>query len=182
MVCHSSLIGFFTIFWPRLYSVNWSLTSPRRAAKVTTTLASHPNPLYRAIEVTTKHDYEINHKYLWICIGQPPQTTAAAILGDARQFLSLPDDDADPGCGAEYGRHSRSIDPEKHRCGKCKGLLAQVRPKPKLRQATSPRKAGGVGGSGGKMKDSGLIEGLERGKEELIEKLERAIDLVNLSD
>lgn len=70
--------------------------------------------------MTTKHNYEINHKYLWVCIGTPSNA--------AKDFLNLPDED---GCGAEYGRHSKSIDVEKHRCGKCKGVLAQVRPKPR---------------------------------------------------
>ena len=70
--------------------------------------------------MTTKHSYEINHKYLWVCAGTPPNA--------AKDFLNLPDED---GCGAEYGRHSKSIDPVKHRCGKCKGVLIQVRPRPR---------------------------------------------------
>ena len=44
------------------------------------------------------------------------------------EFPSLEDDE---GCGAEYGRHSKSIDTEKQRCGRCKGRLVQVRPKPR---------------------------------------------------
>ena len=27
---------------------------------------------YRAVQVTTKHNYVINHKYLWICAGPAP--------------------------------------------------------------------------------------------------------------
>lgn len=58
-----------------------------------------------------------------------------------RSMLNLPEDE---GCGAEYGRHSKSIDPDKHRCGKCKGVLVQVRPKPRkvdpARKGKSPSK------------------------------------------
>lgn len=56
----------------------------------------------RGIEVTTKHSYEIEYKYLWVC--------------------------QDDGCATEYERHSRSIDPARHTCGKCRGKLVQVRP------------------------------------------------------
>ncbi|KAH9891114.1 SprT-like family-domain-containing protein [Cubamyces lactineus] len=47
------------------------------------------------VEVTTRHDYEINHKYRWKC----------------------------EDCGKIYGRHSKSIDPAEHVCGNCKGRL-----------------------------------------------------------
>jgi predicted SprT family Zn-dependent metalloprotease len=62
------------------------------------------------IEVTTKHSYEIDYKYLWLCID----------------------------CGHKYGRHSKSIDPSKARCSLCKGGLQQVKPKP--RKPASPQK------------------------------------------
>lgn len=57
------------------------------------------------VEVTTKHKYEIEYKYLWACEGE--------------------------GCGAEFGRHSKSIDPAKQRCGTCKSRLRQIRPMPR---------------------------------------------------
>lgn len=57
----------------------------------------------RGIKVTTKHTYEIDFKYVWECIG----------------------------CGHEHKRHSRSIDPARHRCGKCKEELKQTRPVPR---------------------------------------------------
>lgn len=57
----------------------------------------------RGIEVTTKHSYEIDFKYVWQC----------------------------EGCGMEYKRHSKSINPERHRCGGCKGLLKQTKPVPR---------------------------------------------------
>ena len=71
--------------------------------------------------MTTKHNYAINHKYLWVCVRRDKTK--------AMEFLSL---DEDEGCAAEYGRHSKSIDPEKSRCGRCKGKLVQVRPKPRM--------------------------------------------------
>ncbi|KAF7588302.1 hypothetical protein BBP40_005900 [Aspergillus hancockii] len=60
-------------------------------------------------EVTTKHSYKIDYKYVWSCVD----------------------------CGQTYGRHSKSIDTTKSRCGKCKGLLQQIKPKPRN---VSPKK------------------------------------------
>jgi SprT-like zinc ribbon domain len=101
------------------------------------------------VEVTTKHSYEINHKYLWVCVGTPPNA--------ARDFLNLGNED--DGCGAEYGRHSKSIDTAKHRCGKCRGLLLQVRPKPRRKGRSPVRRGGGE-----------------------IERLERAMEVVTLDE
>lgn len=110
-----------------------------RAQKVTSTFRAHEREIYRRVEVTTKHSYAINHKYLWVCIGTPPNA--------AKEFLNLPSDE-DEGCGAEYGRHSKSIDTGKHRCGKCRGILVQVRPKPRRvdpkRKGRSPFKKRGA--------------------------------------
>ncbi|KAK4203588.1 SprT-like family-domain-containing protein [Triangularia verruculosa] len=55
------------------------------------------------VEVTTRHSYEIDFKYVWAC----------------------------EECGMEYKRHSKSIDTGRHRCGGCKGLLRQVKPTPR---------------------------------------------------
>ncbi|OAQ93167.1 sprt family metallopeptidase [Purpureocillium lilacinum] len=55
------------------------------------------------IQVTTKHAYDIDFKYTWQCSA----------------------------CGSEYKRHSRSIDPQRHRCGSCKGTLTQTKPCPR---------------------------------------------------
>lgn len=60
----------------------------------------------RGVEVTTKHSYAIDYKYIWACAGWD-------------------------GCGAEFKRHSKSIDVERHRCGVCKGNLMQVKPVPR---------------------------------------------------
>lgn len=73
------------------------------AKKCKTALDAHPEYSGK-VEISTKHSYLINYKYMWCC------TT----------------------CGQEYGRHSRSIDPVKVRCGKCyDGKLLQVKPKPR---------------------------------------------------
>ena len=101
------------------------------AMKVTKYLRAHNNPMYGGVEVTTKHSYTIDHKYLWVCAGR-----------EALDLLkNVPE--VEDGCGAEYGRHSKSIDTEKHRCGRCKGALMQVRPKPRRvdPKRVSPRKA-----------------------------------------
>ncbi|OJJ40342.1 hypothetical protein ASPWEDRAFT_99460 [Aspergillus wentii DTO 134E9] len=72
--------------------------------------AMKDHPVYGGrIEVTTKHNYQIDYKYLWCCVD----------------------------CGQNYGRHSKSIDPKTARCGRCKGSLQQIKPKPRN---VSPRK------------------------------------------
>jgi predicted SprT family Zn-dependent metalloprotease len=57
----------------------------------------------RGIEVTTKHSYDIDFRYVWECAA----------------------------CGMAFKRHSRSINPERHRCGACKGELRQTKPVPR---------------------------------------------------
>ncbi|KAF2459474.1 SprT-like family-domain-containing protein [Lineolata rhizophorae] len=54
----------------------------------------------RGVEVTTTHSYKIDYKYIWACSK----------------------------CGHEYKRHSKSIDPKRHCCAKCKSLLIQTKP------------------------------------------------------
>ena len=73
--------------------------------------ALHDHPIYGGgrVEVTTKHSYKIDYKYVWSCVD----------------------------CSQNYGRHSKSIDPARSRCGLCKGLLQQIKPKPRN---VSPRK------------------------------------------
>lgn len=58
----------------------------------------------RGIEVTTKHSYDIDFKYVWECTS----------------------------CAMEYKRHSKSINPDRHRCGSCKSQLKQTRPVPRV--------------------------------------------------
>ncbi|KAI0397525.1 hypothetical protein F5Y17DRAFT_454928 [Xylariaceae sp. FL0594] len=56
------------------------------------------------IEVTTRHSYEIDFRYVWRCAG----------------------------CAAEVKRHSRSINPDKQTCGRCRGgRFVQVKPTPR---------------------------------------------------
>ncbi|KAF1837953.1 hypothetical protein BDW02DRAFT_490105 [Decorospora gaudefroyi] len=57
----------------------------------------------RGVHVTTKHSYQIEYKFVWECVG----------------------------CGYEFKRHSRSVDPARHSCGKCKGKLVQTKPAPR---------------------------------------------------
>jgi predicted SprT family Zn-dependent metalloprotease len=58
---------------------------------------------HRGVKVTTKHSYEIDYKYIWTCLE----------------------------CAQEYKRHSKSIDPKKHKCGICKSELVQTKPLPR---------------------------------------------------
>ncbi|PTB62504.1 hypothetical protein BBK36DRAFT_1129276, partial [Trichoderma citrinoviride] len=62
----------------------------------------------QGIKVTTKHSYEIDFKYVWACTA----------------------------CGCEYKRHSKSIDPKRHRCGACKAALEQTKPTPRQTPST----------------------------------------------
>jgi hypothetical protein len=55
---------------------------------------------HRGVEVTTKHSYAIDYKYIWECVN----------------------------CGYEFKRHSKSIDPARHTCGCCKSKLVQTKP------------------------------------------------------
>ncbi|ORY60727.1 SprT-like family-domain-containing protein [Pseudomassariella vexata] len=57
----------------------------------------------RGVVVTTKHSYEIDYKYIWRCVE----------------------------CTTEVHRHSKSVDPVKQRCGRCRGSLEQVKPVPR---------------------------------------------------
>ncbi|KAF2130009.1 hypothetical protein P153DRAFT_422745 [Dothidotthia symphoricarpi CBS 119687] len=65
----------------------------------------------RGVEVTTKHAYQIEYKYIWECVA----------------------------CGYEFKRHSKSVDPGRHSCGRCKGGLVQTKPTPR---ATGEGKGG----------------------------------------
>ena len=76
------------------------------------------HPVYAGrVEVTTKHNYQIDYKYVWTCVD----------------------------CAQNYGRHSKSINPAKSRCGRCKGGLQQIKPKPRN---VSPAKKKPVGQGG----------------------------------
>ncbi len=70
----------------------------------------------RGIEVTTKHSYDIAFKYVWECVA----------------------------CGAEFKRHSRSIDPARHRCGRCKEELRQTKPVPRKKKEEGAGAGGGA--------------------------------------
>ncbi|KAI1117852.1 hypothetical protein F5Y14DRAFT_402233 [Nemania sp. NC0429] len=85
-------------------------------------------PAARGVEisVTTRHSYEIEYRFVWRC--------------------------AD--CGAEVCRHSRSVDPARQRCGRCKGgVLVQVKPVPR----------GGGASKGGGNGDAGESSGRDAG-------------------
>ncbi|KAH0544001.1 hypothetical protein FGG08_001768 [Glutinoglossum americanum] len=58
---------------------------------------------HRGVEVTTKHSYAIDYKYIWECTG----------------------------CGVQFKRHSKSVDPTRHTCGSCKSQLVQIQPAPR---------------------------------------------------
>lgn len=57
----------------------------------------------QGIVVTTKHNYDIDFKFIWRCVD----------------------------CSCEVKRHSKSVNPEKQRCGRCRGVLEQIKPVPR---------------------------------------------------
>lgn len=59
----------------------------------------------RGVEVTTKHSYQIEYKFVWQCTNEE--------------------------CGAEFKRHSKSIDPTRTVCGSCTSQILQIRPVPR---------------------------------------------------
>ena len=59
----------------------------------------------RGVEVTTKHSYQIEYKYIWQCSNED--------------------------CAAEFKRHSKSIDPKRQTCGSCRSKLVQIKPLPR---------------------------------------------------
>lgn len=97
-----------------------------------------------AVEVTTRHGYEIEFRYVWVCDGPPPPASGSA-SGLSWEERRKKIDEAKAkkkgdgkekgedgkGCGTEYKRHSKSVDPSRHRCGVCKGVLRQVKPAPR---------------------------------------------------
>lgn len=97
------------------------------------------------VEVTTRHDYEIEFRYMWRCVGNGGGGGVGG--GSGREAVDTPSDDEEKeeqenGCGMQYSRHSRSIDPRRHTCGRCRGALAQVRPKPRGNAAAAAASPG----------------------------------------
>ncbi|KAI9787733.1 MAG: hypothetical protein M1839_000265 [Geoglossum umbratile] len=70
----------------------------KKWAKICTRAFSH-----RGVEVTTKHSYDIDYKYIWECTG----------------------------CGVHFKRHSKSLDPTRHTCSSCKSKIVQIQPTPR---------------------------------------------------
>lgn len=65
--------------------------------------------VHRGVEVTTKHSYAIDYKYVWTCTS----------------------------CSREFKRHSKSIDPARHTCGVCKSKLVQTKPAPRASKSAA---------------------------------------------
>ncbi|KAH6847402.1 SprT-like family-domain-containing protein [Chaetomium sp. MPI-CAGE-AT-0009] len=87
----------------------------------------------RGVEVTTKHSYDIDFKYVWTCVA----------------------------CAAAFKRHSRSIDPARHRCGVCKSELRQTKPVPRGQKGKDGGDAGGDGVVGGEGKKEKVVSGYQ---------------------
>ncbi len=64
------------------------------------------------VVVTTTHNYQIAFKFNWAC--------------------------TNPKCSFTVGRHSRSVDLNRHRCGKCRSTLIEVTPDGKAKKQAAP--------------------------------------------
>ena len=91
----------------------------------------------RGVEVTTKHSYQIEYKYTWQCSNEI--------------------------CGAEFKRHSKSVDPKRHTCGACRSRLVQIKPVP--RKDAAGNTTGAVTGYAAYVKEqyAGIKAGLAKG-------------------
>jgi predicted SprT family Zn-dependent metalloprotease len=70
--------------------------------------------LHKGIQVSTKHSYEIDYKYVWEC----------------------------ENCGVQFKRHSKSIHTERQRCGACKSRLVQIKPVPRAVKGNGGKEKG----------------------------------------
>jgi len=117
---------------------------------------------WRGVVVETRHGYVVEWKFLWVCKGRKDGMG----LDEGQEG----ENGEEGGCGAEYGRHSRSIDALKQRCGRCRGFLVQVRPVPR-----------GVGGEKSPKKiQIQQARGAERAEGMGLRGLERMIEAVDL--
>lgn len=121
------------------------------AKKCMEVLDSHDTYAAFGVQITTKHDYKINYRYIWNC-----ET-----------------------CGYEYGRHSKSINVNKVRCGSCNvGRLVQVKPKP--RKVTAKKEPSGPKTG----KSSGAATGYGDRKDtmpgDIFDELTRRVEVVDL--
>jgi hypothetical protein len=79
----------------------------------------------RDVKVTTTHDYQIVYKYAWVSV-------SFSTLVPKRYFLLILDcfdcykACTASNCKAVIKRHSRSVDPDKHCCGRCQGKLLEI--------------------------------------------------------
>ena len=97
--------------------------------------AARASAAYPARAVTTCHSYEIACKFNYACVGPAG---------------------GGGGCGATWGRHSRSIDPATQRCGKCGGSII-LAPHPGV--VTSVGMGGGSDGELGAWADDSTAAG-----------------------
>lgn len=124
-----------------------------------------------AVEVTTRHGYEIEFRYVWVCDG--PLASASSGQGPAggSGVGKGGEKENGGGCGTEYKRHSKSVDPSRHRCGVCKGVLRQVKPAPRGGQG---QQGGGGNTSSADGEQPGTQGGMGMGTNKIKEKAKQS--------
>jgi hypothetical protein len=137
----------------------------------------------RGVEVTTRHGYEIGYRYAWVCVGRNGRGDSDGKAGELSMCMGGGvDGEEEEGCGTQYQRHSKSIDVDRQRCGKCRGMLVQVRPKPRKTDSSKGRKGRFL-----KKGETNCEPGFERrggsdgGVEKVVQKIGE-IELVDLVD
>ena len=85
------------------HAASWVISGTRKPPHGTVfkTWASRVQDFYPELKVTRCHSYEIEYKYRWIC--------------------------TNPDCSWEIRRHSKSVDVEKHVCGRCRSRIVDCR-------------------------------------------------------
>ncbi|KAK3496090.1 SprT-like family-domain-containing protein [Neurospora crassa] len=111
-----------------------------------------------AVEVTTRHGYEIEFRYVWVCDGVLSESSSTGQTEGTGKEKGQ--GERKGGCGTEYKRHSKSIDPKRHRCGLCKGVLRQVKPAPRGQGQRQQHQQGGGGGGDGHVSDMAGVVGV----------------------
>lgn len=78
--------------------------------------------------VTTTHDYEISFKYAWVRQKRLYANELTLLFTSTLTLVSITFTQActAPKCGVVIQRHSRSVDVNRHCCGKCKSRLVEI--------------------------------------------------------
>ena len=96
------------------------------------------------VKVTTTHDYEIHFKYAWVSIRVLEGWRFNFAL--LNNFFFHIQACTSKGCTFVVKRHSKSVDLNRHCCGKCKGRLVEIHPQTGNEADRSPKQKAPLSG------------------------------------